>query len=112
MDHTLPRSMYARATPSQLAVSVVVPCYNSEQCLRGSSGGPAPPCREIFREKFEIVLVDDVSKDGTWPLVSDLAKENPHTAYGIDRLPGLVDFLPSNYVETVTVGLYRLWIRR
>ena len=37
---------------------------------------------------------------------------NDRAAYGIDRLPGLVEFLPSNYVEPVTVGLYRLWIRR
>ena len=37
---------------------------------------------------------------------------NDRAAYGIDRLPGLVDFLPSNYAEPVNVGPYRLWIRR
>ena len=54
MDHTLPRSMDARASPSQLAVSVVIPCTMANSVF-GAPAADHPACRAIVGEKFEIV---------------------------------------------------------
>ena len=51
-------------------VSVIVPCYNEEptlaNCVRGIVGQTYP--------NLEVLLVDDGSKDGTWPLAQELAR--------------------------------------
>ena len=59
-------------------ISFVIPCYCSEKNLefvieeiRG-----AMKQRESFQ--YEIILVNDNSKDGTWGLIQRLAKEDPH----------------------------------
>ena len=58
-------------------ISVVVPVYNSEQTLRPL----VVQIAELFRlrkTEFEIVLVNDGSRDASWQQVVDLAKEFPH----------------------------------
>ena len=53
-------------------VSVIVPVYNGEKFLR--------PClMSILRqdmEDMEILVVDDGSRDGTWPLLEEIARED------------------------------------
>lgn len=53
-------------------VSVIVPVYNGEKFLR--------PClMSILRQDMadmEILVVDDGSRDGTWPLLEEIARED------------------------------------
>lgn len=58
-------------------VSVVVPCYNEEQCLNKLYRRLASVCIEVVRDSYEIVLVNDGSKDSTWTLITALAESDP-----------------------------------
>ncbi len=56
------------------SISIVIPCYNEEEVL--------PELRRRLRSlidgypcPFEVVLVDDGSKDNTWPLICQYAHE-------------------------------------
>jgi glycosyltransferase involved in cell wall biosynthesis len=58
------------------SISLVIPCYNEEDVL--------PELRRRLQElvaqyscPVEVVLVDDGSKDSTWPLLQSYAKEDP-----------------------------------
>jgi glycosyltransferase involved in cell wall biosynthesis len=60
------------------ALSIVVPCFNEEGCL-------APLCRRLgdaartaVGEDYEIVLVNDGSRDESWPIMSGFAAADPH----------------------------------
>src|SRR5215472_5787597 len=62
-------------TPSVSGISVVVPAYNSElslpelaQRLRPVLSGLAP--------EYELILVDDASRDHTWNVIRDLVEKN------------------------------------
>ncbi len=58
-------------------LSVVVPCYNEEQVLGELHRRLTAVCRTLDRT-YEIVLVDDGSKDRTWSLMEELASVDPH----------------------------------
>ena len=61
--------------PAPQCVSVVVPCFRSAATL-------ATLCEQVSEalesavDEFEIVLVDDGSRDDTWPTIRALAKSN------------------------------------
>ena len=57
-------------------LSVVVPCYNEQEVLAELHRRLIAACEPIGRS-FEIVLVNDGSKDRTWPLMAELAEEDP-----------------------------------
>lgn len=64
-------------------LSIVIPCYNEEEVL--------PHLREKLLEAieplgipFEVVLVDDGSKDATWSIISSYARE--HSRFKAVRL--------------------------
>ena len=60
-------------TPSRLAgISVVVPAYNSEQSLPQLVARLEAVLRDAA-ERFEIVLVNDGSRDRTWHVIRELA---------------------------------------
>src|SRR5215213_3656041 len=69
---------FANTAPSPLAVSVVVPCYKSEEGLRELHRRTALACHSIAGENYEIILVDDGSADGTWSVIRELANQDPH----------------------------------
>jgi glycosyltransferase involved in cell wall biosynthesis len=56
-------------------LSVVVPAYNSEQSLPLLAERLERVCRMLG--DFELVLVDDCSRDGTWRVIRDLARSHP-----------------------------------
>src|SRR5512135_2576530 len=58
------------------ALSIVVPCYNEEEVLNELYDRALSVCKELGRE-YEIVLVNDGSKDRTWPIMVDLAERDP-----------------------------------
>lgn len=57
-------------------LSVVAPCYNEEEGLREFLRRAEAAC-EATSDPFEIVLVNDGSRDGTWPLMQHLARTRP-----------------------------------
>ena len=60
------------------ALSIVVPCYNEEACLEMLHARVAAAARAAVAEDYEIVMVNDGSRDGTWPLMQRLAAGDPH----------------------------------
>lgn len=61
-----------------MLVSIVIPCYNSEKTI----GEVARLCREEFAKMkdydFEMILVNDFSKDRTYEVIQSLAAEYPN----------------------------------
>jgi undecaprenyl-phosphate 4-deoxy-4-formamido-L-arabinose transferase len=71
-------------TPAPLTVSVVIPCYRSEQTIRKV----VTLTRQVLREQgydYEFVLVNDGSPDGTFAQIRALAAEDPRVK-GIDLI--------------------------
>lgn len=66
------------------SISVVVPCYNSQKSLdelveRLAAALPA------LCHSFEVILVNDYSRDGTWGKIRELAVKNPFVK-GVDMM--------------------------
>jgi polyisoprenyl-phosphate glycosyltransferase len=59
------------------ALSVVIPCYNEQACLAELYRRVSAACADIS-DDYEIVLVNDGSKDQTWPMISSLCATDPH----------------------------------
>lgn len=54
-------------------LSIVVPCYNEEGCLRALYERLTSAARAAVNSSYEIVLVNDGSRDETWPMVLEIA---------------------------------------
>ena len=61
-------------------LSVVVPCYNEEAVL-GSLATALGPQLEAISDRFEVILVDDGSRDGTLELMRQIHAEDPRFRY-------------------------------
>jgi dolichol-phosphate mannosyltransferase len=59
------------------ALSIVVPCYNEQGCLEMLHARVSAAAKAAVSEDYEIVLVNDGSRDGTWPLMQRLAAGDP-----------------------------------
>ncbi|HEX2762901.1 MAG TPA: glycosyltransferase family 2 protein [Allosphingosinicella sp.] len=59
------------------ALSVVVPCYNEEACLAELHARIGAAARSCVGEDYEIVLVNDGSRDGSWAKMQELAARDP-----------------------------------
>jgi len=57
-------------------ISVVVPVYNSESILPSLVARLAPVLHSLSTE-FELILVDDGSRDGSWSAIRELARQHP-----------------------------------
>ena len=64
---------------SSCAVSVVAPCFNEEDGLEEFHRRTALACHAAVGSNYEIVLVDDGSRDRSWEIMSGLATRNPQT---------------------------------
>lgn len=56
---------------------MVAPCYNEEAGLAEFCRRVVAAC-EAQAPAFEVVLINDGSRDGTWPIMCDLARRDPH----------------------------------
>src|SRR5436189_5749467 len=59
-------------------LSIVVPCFNEEACLMALHERLGVAARKAAGDDYEIVLVNDGSRDGSWPIMSELATSDPH----------------------------------
>src|SRR5947208_2045051 len=60
------------------ALSIVIPCFNEESCLRELHQRLSAAARIAVGEDYELVLVNDGSRDASWPLMQELAADDPH----------------------------------
>jgi polyisoprenyl-phosphate glycosyltransferase len=59
-------------------LSIVVPCYNEEACLLELHARLTGAARAAAGHGYEIVLVNDGSRDRTWEIMRELADSDPH----------------------------------
>lgn len=59
-------------------LSVVIPCYNEEACLELLHARVSAAARSAVGEDYEIVLINDGSKDASWPVMQRLSAADPH----------------------------------
>ena len=58
-------------------LSIVVPCFNEQDCLAELHQRLSAAARQAVGEDYELVLVNDGSRDSSWPTMQRLAKEDP-----------------------------------
>ncbi len=61
-----------------LALSIVVPCYNEEACLQELHARLTRAATSVAGDDFEIVLVNDGSRDRSWEMMRELAEIDRH----------------------------------
>jgi len=59
------------------ALSIVVPCFNEEACLGALYERLSKAARKTARNDYEIVLVNDGSRDSSWTIMQRLAAKDP-----------------------------------
>lgn len=59
-------------------ISVVVPCYNELAGLPMLIERTSTATHAVVGDSYEIVLIDDGSSDGTWPLMQQFAATSPN----------------------------------
>ena len=62
----------------RVALSVIVPCYDEEASLPALYNRLTRVCAETAGDDYEIVLVNDGSRDRTWPMIALLAESDRH----------------------------------
>ena len=60
------------------ALSIVIPCFNEEPCLDALHQRLTAAARAATGDDYEIVLVNDGSRDGSWAVMQNLAASDPH----------------------------------
>lgn len=60
-----------------MMLSVVVPCFNEEEALGAFWERVTRACESVA-STYELVLIDDGSKDGTWAAIKNLSASDPH----------------------------------
>jgi dolichol-phosphate mannosyltransferase len=59
-------------------LSVVIPCYNEEACLEMLHARVSDAAKAVAGDDYEIVLVNDGSRDKSWPVMQRLSSIDPH----------------------------------
>lgn len=57
-------------------ISIVIPCYNSEKTITKVVDGIVETVKGRKEYDYEIILVNDGSKDNTWGVIENLAENN------------------------------------
>ena len=61
-----------------VALSIVVPCFNEQGCLAALHERLGAAARSAVGDNYEIVLVNDGSRDSSWPAMRKMAAADPH----------------------------------
>ncbi|MBQ9832695.1 MAG: glycosyltransferase [Clostridia bacterium] len=116
VEKTMAAITGAKEDPN-VELSIIVPIYNAQQYIEKL-------CKSLLNQKtkyaYEVIFVDDGSKDDSFKMLSDIAKNNPHMHvftkqnggissarnFGIDRAVGKHllfvdndDYLSEDFVE-------------
>jgi dolichol-phosphate mannosyltransferase len=83
---------------SRPLVSVVAPCYNEELVLLEFYRKASSACRVAVGDSYELLFVDDGSRDATWRKICDLSASDPHVV-------GVRLFRNHGHQLAVTAGL-------
>ena len=59
------------------ALSIVVPCYNEQACLPALHERLTGAARTAAGDDYEIVLINDGSRDDSWPIMQQIAADDP-----------------------------------
>jgi glycosyltransferase involved in cell wall biosynthesis len=59
------------------SLSIVVPCYNEEACLGQLHARLSAAAQTVAGQSYEIVLVNDGSRDRSWEMMQTLAAQDP-----------------------------------
>ena len=59
-------------------LSIVVPCFNEEACLAELHQRLSSAARSAVADDYEIVLVNDGSRDDSWPIMRGIAERDGH----------------------------------
>ncbi|MEO5773494.1 MAG: glycosyltransferase family 2 protein [Sphingomicrobium sp.] len=60
------------------ALSIVVPCFNEEACIDTLHTRLTDAATKAVGSDYEIVLVNDGSRDGSWAMMEALSARDPH----------------------------------
>ena len=72
-----------------IALSIVVPCFDEQACLRVLHERLSAAAGEAVGEDYEIVLINDGSRDGSWEIMRELAAgDTPVLAVNLSRNHG------------------------
>lgn len=63
---------------TKLKLSVVVPCYNEEDGVHELHRRVSTVCQACIGDAYELVLVNDGSKDATWLTIGEIARVDGH----------------------------------
>ncbi len=61
-----------------VALSIVVPCFNEQECLGALHERLSAAARKAVAEDYEIVLVNDGSRDSSWDRMRQMAEADHH----------------------------------
>lgn len=61
-----------------VALSIVVPCFNEQECLAALHERLSAAAHEAVGEDYEIVLVNDGSRDSSWDRMLEMAEADRH----------------------------------
>ena len=59
-------------------LSIVVPCYNEADCLGILHTRLGDAAKAVVGDDYEIVLINDGSRDNSWSIMAGLAQSDPH----------------------------------
>lgn len=59
------------------AISVVIPCFNEEANLMTLVDRVTGVCDKVAPGNYEIILVNDGSRDASWPIIAQLTEDFP-----------------------------------
>lgn len=59
-----------------LKLSVVIPCFNESQNILELHKRVSEVCKSVVGQEYEIVLVNDGSKDNSWKIICDIVKKD------------------------------------
>lgn len=75
-----PQQPLADVARKVIGLSVVAPCYNEEKCIDIFVERMTAACRAVVGEDFELLLINDGSKDSTWSKLKTLSAADPRVA--------------------------------
>jgi len=61
-----------------MKLSIVVPCFNEDACLGELHQRLGAAARQAVGSGYELVLINDGSRDGSWAAMRRMAAEDPH----------------------------------